>query len=136
MTISSVLPLVYSCSGCSNAAQMTNYLALRLNREGLAEMSCIAGVGGGIEPLVRLARQARSIVVLDGCHLLCASACLKREGLSPTLSLNLADYGVRKRRHAEFEPDDAKRIWRQVLIPLFAAANLKPLPLRALSAIS
>lgn len=40
------LPLVYSCSGCSSAAQMANHLAVQLDRTGLAEMSCIAGVGG------------------------------------------------------------------------------------------
>ena len=28
------LPLVYSCSGCSSAAQMANHVALRLDREG------------------------------------------------------------------------------------------------------
>jgi len=27
------LPLVYSCSGCSSAAQMANDLAVRLDRE-------------------------------------------------------------------------------------------------------
>lgn len=35
------LPLVYSCSGCSSAAQMANCLALELDRKGVAEMSCI-----------------------------------------------------------------------------------------------
>ena len=29
------LPLVYSCSGCSSAAQLANHLALRLDRAGL-----------------------------------------------------------------------------------------------------
>jgi uncharacterized metal-binding protein len=40
------IPLVYSCSGCSSAAQMANYLAIQMDRKNLAEMSCIAGVGG------------------------------------------------------------------------------------------
>ena len=53
------LPLVYSCSGCSSAAQMANQLAIRLDREGLAEMSCIAGVGGGVPGLVKTARSGR-----------------------------------------------------------------------------
>ena len=30
------IPLVYSCSGCSSAAQLTNTLALRLARDGEA----------------------------------------------------------------------------------------------------
>ena len=41
-------PLVYSCSGCSSAAQMANYLAVQLDRKGVAEMSCIVGVGGNV----------------------------------------------------------------------------------------
>ena len=39
-------PLVYSCSGCSSATQMANHIAVKLDRQGEAEMSCIAGVGG------------------------------------------------------------------------------------------
>ena len=41
-------PIVYSCSGCSSAAQLANHVALRLDRCGAAEMSCIAGVGGDV----------------------------------------------------------------------------------------
>ncbi len=46
------LPLVYSCSGCSSAAQLANHVALQLDRRGLAEMSCIAGVGGDVPYLL------------------------------------------------------------------------------------
>ena len=45
------LPLVYSCSGCSNIAQLANKVAVELDREHIAEMSCIAGVGGGVKSL-------------------------------------------------------------------------------------
>jgi len=38
-------PLIYSCSGCSNIAQV----AIELDRQNLAERSCIAGVGGAIK---------------------------------------------------------------------------------------
>ena len=60
------LPLVYSCSRCSSAAQMANHVALRLDREGEAEMSCLAGVGGNVPHLVNIARSARPILALDG----------------------------------------------------------------------
>lgn len=57
----SPLPLVYSCSGCSNVAQLANTLALRLDRAGLAEMSCIVGVGGHVAALVNKARSAKKM---------------------------------------------------------------------------
>lgn len=105
------LPLVYSCSGCSNAAQLANHVALRLDREQVAEMSCIAGVGGDVESLVKVATSGRPIVALDGCVLQCARNCLKRHGVTPTLHYTLSDFGVRKRYHADFDSDEAARVF-------------------------
>lgn len=110
-------PLVYSCSGCSSAAQMANHLALTLDRGGLAEMSCIAGVGGGVPGLVRTACSGRSILALDGCVMHCVAACLAREGLTPDLHLTLSDYGVRKRKHADFDRDEAQRVLAEQVLP-------------------
>ena len=111
------LPLVYSCSGCSSAAQMANALAIRLDREGVAEMSCIAGVGGGVEGLVRTARAGRPILALDGCVLACARACLARAGLSPDRHVVLAEFGVKKRKHADFDASQADQVYREQVSP-------------------
>lgn len=113
-------PLVYSCSGCSSAAQMANHLALRLDRCGAAEMSCIAGVGGGVEGLVKTARSGRQILALDGCLLHCVSACLAQAGVRPDLHLTLSDYGVKKRKHADFDPAEAERILEEAVRPAVA----------------
>lgn len=116
VVVSRPLPLVYACSGCSSAAQMTNQLALRLDRDGVAEMSCIAGVGGGVPGLVKTARSGRAILALDGCVLACVAACLARAGTEADIQLVLADYGVKKRKHADFDPQQAADVYvRQVL---------------------
>ncbi|MDO8305551.1 putative zinc-binding protein [Herminiimonas sp.] len=108
------LPLVYSCSGCSSAAQMANHVALRLDRRGVAEMSCIAGVGGDVPSLVKLAHSGRAIIVIDGCQLACASKCLERHGLAPDQHLQLHDYGVKKRLHEDFDMAEAEQIATQL----------------------
>jgi len=100
------LPLVYSCSGCSSAAQLANAVALRLDRDGTAEMSCIAGVGGGVAPLVKLAQSGRTIIAIDGCPLACARECLAKQGVVPDHHLLLNELGVRKKMHADFDPAD------------------------------
>ncbi|WP_447890616.1 putative zinc-binding protein [Pseudomonas hormoni] len=93
----STLPLIYSCSGCSNVAQLANTLAVRLDRSGLAEMSCIVGVGGHVAALVNKARSGRRIFALDGCPLQCVENCLKQHGLHADVHLILSHYGLRKR---------------------------------------
>jgi uncharacterized metal-binding protein len=60
------LPLVYSCSGCSDIAQMANQIAVKLDREKIAEMSCVAGY---VKPLVKKAQSGKPIIVIDGCPL-------------------------------------------------------------------
>ena len=77
MSVKPAKPLVYSCSGCSDVAQVTNGVALALDRQGLAEMSCIAGVGGNVPGLVRVAKSGRPIIALDGCPMACVKSCLE-----------------------------------------------------------
>lgn len=103
-------PLVYSCSGCSSAAQMTNYLALQLDRKGIAEMSCIAGLGGNVKSLVHKANSGQEIIVIDGCPLACSLSCLRNHYLEPALHIDLSSLGVKKKMHADFDTDEANRI--------------------------
>ena len=79
-----MIPLVYSCSGCSDSAQKANQMALDMNAKGDAEMSCIAGVGGGVAHLVKKALSGRDIIAIDGCKLACVEACLANHGIEPT----------------------------------------------------
>jgi len=115
--MSTALPLVYACSGCSSAAQMANDLALKLDRAGAAEMSCIAGVGGGVTGLVRTAQSGRRILALDGCVLKCVSACLSNAGVTADTHLVLSDYGVKKRKHADFDATEARHVYTEHVLP-------------------
>jgi uncharacterized metal-binding protein len=90
------LPIVYSCSGCSSAAQTANMIAIKMDREKVAEMSCIAGVGGDVKPLVRTAKSGREIIAIDGCPLSCVKSCLARHDVSPQHHFVLSDFDVPK----------------------------------------
>lgn len=109
------LPLVYSCSGCSSAAQMANHLALSLDRRGIAEMSCIAGVGGDVPKLVRVAKSGRPVIALDGCALACARKCLARHDVAPDAYHLLSDMGVRKRYQTDFDADEAEEVLTRIV---------------------
>lgn len=109
------LPLVYSCSGCSSAAQMANYVAVCLDRDRHAEMSCIAGVGGDVPSLVRVAKSGRRIVAIDGCPLHCVKSCLARHDVVPEIHLTLTKIGVKKRFHMAFSEDEAVKVFRRIV---------------------
>lgn len=102
---SNELPLIYSCSGCSNIAQLANDIAVKMDREGFAEMSCIAGVGGNVKPLVKKAQSERRIIAIDGCVLQCAKSCLNNVSVQPDVHYVLTDYGIKKEYHKDYNDE-------------------------------
>ncbi len=127
--------LVYSCSGCSDVAQLANDVALRLDHTGAAEMSCIAGVGGGVPGLMRVARSGRPIVAIDGCQMHCASHCLANAGVTPTEHVKLYERGLRKRRGRFYDEATVAEVATEVgeliaRLPMDAEAGVAPARVR------
>lgn len=125
--------LVYSCSGCSDVAQLANEVALRLDHSGAAEMSCIAGVGGGVPGLTRTARSGRPIVAIDGCQMHCASHCLAKAGVTPIEHVKLYERGLRKRRGQRCDEETVVEVVSEVgeliaRLPLDAVSRVAEQP--------
>lgn len=95
-TASKRLPVVYACSGCSDAGELADRIARRLTREGAAEMSCLAGIGGRVKPLVNKANAAERILAIDGCPLNCTRHTLELAGFKNFDHLELHTLGLRK----------------------------------------
>lgn len=117
-------PLVYSCSGCSNVAQLANDVAVVLDREGHAEMSCIAGVGGRIKSLVHLAQSGRQILAIDGCSLGCVRQTLKQVDVTPTWHIEVTDFGFKKLSQQDCDLVDAYKMLQHIQCNLLAPQHL------------
>ncbi len=129
-TASKPRTLVYSCSGCSDVAQLANDVAVRLDHTGVAEMSCISGVGGGVPGLVRIARSGRPIVAIDGCQMHCVTHCLTRAGVTATQHVKLYEQGFRKRRGQSYDDETVCEVAEQVgeliaRLPMDAPAHVE-----------
>jgi uncharacterized metal-binding protein len=110
------LPLVYSCSGCSSAAQTANTIAIKMDREDIAEMSCIAGVGGDVKPLVRTAKSGRDIIAIDGCHLACCKHILARHDIEAKHHFVLTNFNVPKKQHEDPDPQLTLDTFNEILV--------------------
>ena len=108
-------PIIYSCSGCSNVAQLTNDVALHLDKQGIAEMSCIAGVGGGVPALVKKAKSGRKIIALDGCPLHCVKYCLDSQDIKDYDHLTLTDHDFKKRFKEKFDEKEIDEVCKIVV---------------------
>lgn len=98
--------IVYSCSGCSNVAQLANKLAVHLDRQELAKMSCIAGVGAGVPSLVKVAATASKILVIDGCPIECAKKCLNNQDIHNFKHVILTDLNLKKNSNSDASEEE------------------------------
>jgi uncharacterized metal-binding protein len=106
--------LLYACSGAANVGEVADRACRELQAAGEAGMSCLAGLGGGIEDLIERAREADLNVVVDGCDIDCGRAVFERVGLSNFIQVRVTDLGVEKsksvRATAEQVADAVSRI--------------------------
>jgi uncharacterized metal-binding protein len=93
---SSSKPIVYACSGCSDAGELADRVARQLTRSGIAEMSCLAGIGGRVKSLMTKGEKAQRILVIDGCPLNCARHTLELAGFKEFDHVSLNEAGLRK----------------------------------------
>ena len=96
-------------------AQLANDIAVKINYDGIAEMSFIAGVGGKVKSLVKTARSNRPIIVVDGCPLQCAKECLKNIDIEPNEHIILTDYDLKKKYNARLKLEDELDIFEQIV---------------------
>lgn len=88
--------VIYACSGCSDAGELADRTARVLSQQKLGEMSCLAGIGGRVKPLMNTAAKAGHIVAIDGCPLNCARHTLAQAGFENVQHLELHRLGLRK----------------------------------------
>lgn len=88
-------PVVFACSGCSNAGQLVNRVALELDRRGIAEMSCLAGVGAA-KPFFLKKLNEREVWIIDGCPIHCSLGVFDQVNQFADVHIRLHDIGIKK----------------------------------------
>ena len=89
-------PIIYACSGCSDAGELADRIARELSRSGVGKMSCLAGIGGRVKSIMAQGEKAQRILVIDGCPLNCARKTLELAGFKGFGHVGLHEIGLRK----------------------------------------
>lgn len=75
--------LLYSCSGAADVGQIADLTARRLRDEKFGSMSCLSGIGAGLQGFIESAQKAENIVI-DGCPVACGKKAFENHGLPCT----------------------------------------------------
>jgi uncharacterized metal-binding protein len=87
--------LIYACSGAADVGAIADQVARRLRSEGVAKMTCLAGIGAELPSYVQSAKDSDVNIAIDGCSVACAKKTLDKIGVTP-VSFILTDMGLVK----------------------------------------
>jgi len=105
--------LLFPCAGGSNCGQIANSVAVRLTREGVGKIYCLAGIGAHIAGMIESARTAERIVALDGCAVACARKTIEHAGLPVTDWICVTNEGIEKNHEFQLSSEEIDLIARR-----------------------
>ncbi len=88
--------LMFCCSGVADTAEIGDRAVRLLHKEGAARMYCLAGIPADAELIMKGARAAERILVVDGCDTDCGRLTMEAGGFTGFLHLRVTDLGMEK----------------------------------------
>ena len=88
--------LVFCCSGAADVGEVAHRAARMLDDRGVASRFCLAGVGGRVKAMLQKVRQAKAVLVIDGCNVSCGRKTLHEAGFTHFAHLRVCELGFAK----------------------------------------
>jgi len=88
--------LIFSCSGAADVGSIADRASRKISQEGIGNMFCLAGIGGGVSGIIESAKAASQILAIDGCPIDCAKKTLEKAGINDFVHLRVTDHGMKK----------------------------------------
>ena len=109
------LDIIFACDGAASVGQVGNQVARNLTNRGIgARMCCTAAVGAGSEPHVNIGKNAKHVIVINGCANKCASKIMEQRGVKVDHEYTISEMEVKKVPTLDFDEEDVKRIAEKI----------------------
>jgi uncharacterized metal-binding protein len=111
------LIIIATCDGASSTGQIGNEVARRLTKTfpNLVRMCCLSAVVAGSKTHLDIFKNAKAVIAVNGCQLMCASNILKGKGISITYEVVVAKEGINKLPSLDFSDEEVSKIADKVV---------------------
>jgi uncharacterized metal-binding protein len=106
--------LILGCAGGSNVGQISNKVMIELDKKGVGNAYCLAGIGADLSGFVESAKAANTILV-DGCPVACGKKTLERHGIKPTRYIVITELGIDKNHNFDNVEEETKKALQDIL---------------------
>lgn len=97
---------IFPCVGASNVGQLSNKIAIELEKQGIGNLMCTAGIGARAPGLMKSAEASDRIIAIDGCPVNCASKTLELAGFKVDRHIVISELGIKKNKDKDLKDDE------------------------------
>ena len=94
---------IFPCAGAANVGQLSNRIAIELEKQGIGNLMCTVGIGARAPGLMKSAEASDRIIVIDGCPVNCASKTLELAGFKADRQIVISELGIEKSKEKDLK---------------------------------
>lgn len=106
---------IFPCVGAANVGQLSNKIAIELEKQGIGNLMCTAGIGARAPGLMKSAEASDRIIAIDGCPVNCASKTLEMAGFEVDKHIVISDLGIKKTKERSIKEEEVSEVLEKAL---------------------
>ncbi len=97
---------IFPCVGAANVGQLSNRIAIELDKQGIGNLMCTAGIGARAPGLMKSAEASDRIIAINGCPVNCASKTLELAGFKVDKHIIISELGIKKSKEKDLKDQE------------------------------
>jgi uncharacterized metal-binding protein len=106
---------IFPCVGSSNVGQLSNKIAIELEKKGFGTPMCTSGIGGRVSGIMKSAEASDKIIVIDSCPLNCAKNTLELAGFKVDNHIIISEFGIKKNKDKDLKENEVSEALEKTL---------------------
>jgi uncharacterized metal-binding protein len=106
---------IFPCVGASNVGQLSNKIAIELDKKGIGNLMCTVGIGARAPGLMKSAEASDRIIAIDGCPANCARKTLELAGFKVDNHIIISEFGIKKTKDRDLKDDEVSEALEKTL---------------------
>ena len=106
---------IFPCVGAANVGQLSNRIAIELEKQGIGNLMCTAGIGARAPGLMKSAEASDRIIAINGCPVNCASKTLELAGFKADRQIVISELGIRKSKERDLKDEEVADVLGKVM---------------------
>ena len=106
---------LFPCAGAANVGQISNKIAIELEKQGIGNLMCTVGIGARAPGLMKSAEASDRILTIDGCPVNCATKTMELAGFEVDRQIVISELGVKKTKDRDPKDEEVAEVLGKVM---------------------